>query len=302
MEMDSIDDLNKRFGILGKIAFKGGPGGLTVAEIDNAYAAATVFLHGAHVTSFKPKGEEEVLFLSGHSRFEPGIAMRGGIPISWPWFADHPTDKAKPAHGFARISDWEVRGTEIDGEASRIRLGLSDNQYTRSLWPHAFDLELIMTVRNELHLDMVARNTGEEDFTISRAFHSYYHVSEIDKIYVQGLEGCNYIDKVDSFKEKYQEGRVEIMEETDRIYLDAANDCVVHDPGFERNIRIKKGGSKSTVIWNPWLAKARQMKDLGDQDYKRFVCVETTNAGENLITVVPGSEHTLRAKISIEPE
>jgi glucose-6-phosphate 1-epimerase len=302
MEMDSIGDLNKRFGISGKIAFKGGPGGLTMAEINNGHAAATVFLRGAHVTSFKPKGQEEVLFLSGLSRFEPGIAIRGGIPISWPWFADHPTDKGKPFHGFARISNWDVRGTEVVGEASKISLGLSDSQYTQSLWPHAFDLEFIMTVGNELHLDLIAKNTGEEDFTISQAFHSYYHVSEIGKIYVQDLDGCNYIDKVDSFKEKYQEGRVEIVEETDRIYLDAANDCVVHDPGFKRNIRIKKGGSKSTVIWNPWIVKARQMKDLGDQDYKRFVCVETTNAGEDLITVAPGSGHTLRANIGIEAQ
>ncbi|MGB7291945.1 MAG: D-hexose-6-phosphate mutarotase [Thermodesulfobacteriota bacterium] len=300
--MDSIDDLNKRFGIPGQIAFKGGPGGLTVAEIKNQHAAATLFLHGAHVTSFKPHGQEEVLFLSGRSGFESGKAIRGGIPISWPWFADNPTDKDKPAHGFARISNWDVRGTEVDGEASRIRLGLSDNQYTRLLWPHAFDLEFIVTVGKELHLDLIAENAGEEDFTISQAFHSYYHISEINKIFVQGLEGGNYIDKVDSFKEKYQVGGVRLIEETDRIYLDTANDSVIHDPGLKRRIRIRKEGSRSTVIWNPWIVKARQMKDLGDQDYKRFVCVETTNAGEDLITVAPGSEHILRANIGIETQ
>lgn len=302
MEMNSIDDLSKRFGIPGQMTFKGGPGGLTVAEIDNGHATATVSLHGAHVTSFKPEGQEEVLFLSGHSRFEPGIAIRGGIPISWPWFADHPTDKGKPAHGFARISNWDVRGTEIDGGGSRIRLGLNDNQYTRSLWPHAFDLGFIITVGKQLHLDLIAKNTGEEDFTITQAFHSYYHVSEINKIYIQGLEGCNYIDKVDNFQKKSQRGPLEITGETDRVYVDTTSDCLIHDPGLKRKIRIRKEGSKSTVIWNPWIAKAHQMKDLGDQDYKRFVCVETTNAGEDLITLGPDSEHILRADISIEPQ
>jgi glucose-6-phosphate 1-epimerase len=300
--MDSIDDLNKRFGIPGQMTFKGGRGGLTVAEINNQHASAIVFLHGAHVTSFKPRGQEEVIFLSGLSRFESSIPIRGGIPISWPWFADHPTDKSKPAHGFARTYNWDVRGTEVDGGASRVRLGLSDNQHTWSLWPHAFDLEIEIGVGKELHLDLIAKNTGEEDFTISQAFHSYYHVSEIKKIFVQGVEGCNYVDKVDSFKKKYQEGQVEIMEETDRIYLDTSNDCVIHDPGFNRKIRISKQGSKSTVIWNPWVAKAHHMKDLGDQDYTRFVCVETTNAGEDLRTVPPGSEHILRAKIRIETQ
>jgi glucose-6-phosphate 1-epimerase len=298
--VNSIDDLNERFGIPGQIAFKGGPGGLTVAEIHNEYAAATVFLHGAHVTSFKPNGQEEVLFLSGHSGFESGKAIRGGIPISWPWFADHPTDKDKPAHGFARISNWDVRGTEIDGGASRIRLGLSDNQYTRLLWPHAFDLGLVVTVEKELDLELIAKNAGPEDFTITGAFHSYYQVGDINKIYVEGLDGHSYMDKVDGFKEKYQDGQVEILGETDRIYLGTPDDCVIHDPGFKRNIRIKKEGSKSTVIWNPWIAKAPQMKDLGDLDYQKFVCVETTNAGEDLITLAPGSKHALRANISIE--
>jgi glucose-6-phosphate 1-epimerase len=300
--MDSIDDLNKRFGIPGQITFKRGPGGFTVVEINNQHASATVFLHGTHVTSFKPRRQEEVLFLSGLSRFESGVAIRGGIPISWPWFADHPTDKSKPAHGFARTSNWELRGTEVEGGASTIRFGLRDNQYTRSLWPHAFDLEFIMRVGKELHLDLIAKNTGEEDFTISQAFHSYYRVSEINNIYVQGLDGCQYIDKVDSFKEKYQDGQVKIMEETDRMYPGTANDCVIHDPGLKRKIRIRKEGSRSTVIWNPWFAKARQMKDLDDQDYQRFVCVETTNAGEDLITLAPGSEHILKANISIEAQ
>ena len=159
-----------------------------------------------------------------------------------------------------------------------------------------------MTVGKELHLDLIAKNTGEEDFTISQAFHSYYHVSEIGNVCVQGLERRYYIDKVDGFKEKYQEQSLKIVKETDRIYLDAANDCVIHDWGFKRKIRIKKEGSKSTVIWNPWIAKARQMKDLGDQDYKRFVCVETTNAGEDLITVAPSSDYTLRANIGIEAQ
>lgn len=302
MKMDLIEDLNKRFGIRGQITFKSGSGGLAVADINNQYATATVFLHGAHVTSFRPKGQGEVLFLSGLSRFESGIAIRGGIPISWPWFADHPTDKSKPAHGFARISDWEVRGTEIDGGASRIRLGLSDNQYTSSLWPHAFDLVFIITVDEEVHLELIAKNTGEEDFTISQAFHSYYHVSEINKVWAQGLDGCTYIDKVDNFQKKSQRGRLEIKGETDRVYVDTAGDCLIHDPGLERKIRIKKQGSTSTVIWNPWIAKARQLRDLGDEDYTKFICVETANAADDLISLSPGSKHILSTNISIEPE
>jgi glucose-6-phosphate 1-epimerase len=299
--MDSINDLNKRFGIPNQITFKGGPNGLPVAQITNEHTAATVFLHGAQVTSFKAHGQEEVLFLSGNSRFESGKAIRGGIPISWPWFADHPTDKDKPAHGFARISDWDVRGAEVDGKATRIRLGFSDNQYTRSLWAHSFDLELVVDVGEELRLDLIAKNTGDEDFTFSAAFHSYYQVKNINDVVIRGLDGCTFIDKVDNFQKKSQRGHLGITEETDRIYIDTTSECFINDPGLKRRIRIRKEGSRSTVIWNPWIHKAHQMKDLGDQDYKSFVCVETTNAGEDLVTLAPGSGHILRANIRIEP-
>lgn len=301
MPIEEIEALNQQYGLDEYLIFKEGAGGLAFAEINNGSASAEIYLHGAHITSFIPHGQKPVLFLSSLSQYETGKAIRGGIPISWPWFADHPTDSSKPAHGFARISLWEVRGTHIISEAeTRIVFGLVDNESTLKLWNYRFDLELSVIVGKELISQLTMTNSGNKDFTVTSAFHSYYLVGNVDKIAIYGLEGANYTDKVANFSEKKQNGPIRIINETDRIYLDTANDCVIEDPVLKRKIRVHKSGSNSTVVWNPWIEKSHQMKDLGDQDYLNLVCVETTNAGKDIITISPGKQHNLEMKVAVE--
>jgi glucose-6-phosphate 1-epimerase len=301
MPSPNIKSLNREYSIENHLIFKEGLGELVYAEIKNEAASGQIFLHGAQTTSFIPHGQEPVLFLSPLSQFEPGKAIRGGIPISWPWFADHPTDKTKPAHGFARTSLWDVRATKRISEAeTQIVLGLVDNQSTCEMWDYRFDLELTLTTSKELNAQLTMKNTGNQEFTVTSAFHSYYQVGNVNDVTISGLEGANYIDKVNNFIKKTQEGSIRITSETDRIYLDTTSDCVIDDPILKRKIRIHKSDSNSTVVWNPWSYKAQQMKDLGDQDYLNFVCVETTNAGEDIISISPGKQHKLKMRVEIE--
>ncbi|MGB2692009.1 MAG: D-hexose-6-phosphate mutarotase [Thermodesulfobacteriota bacterium] len=301
MPIVEIKSLNQQYGLDGNLIFKEGSGGLTFAEINNEAASAQIFLRGAHITSFIPHGQEPAFFLSPLSQYETGKAIRGGIPISWPWFADHPTDSSKPAHGFARTSLWEVRGTKIISEAeTRIVFGLVDNESTRKMWNYAFDLEFTVSIGKELKSRLTMTNSDNQDFTITSAFHSYYNVGNANDVTIYGLEDANYIDKVDKFAKKIQEGPIRITSETDRIYLDTTSDCLIEDPVLKRKIRVRKTGSKSTVIWNPWIEKSHQMKDLGGQDYTKFVCVETTNAGEDVITISPGKQHKLKMRVAVE--
>jgi len=294
-------ELNERFSIPGVLTFKKAPGGLVYAAVQNDYAAANIFLHGAQVTSYIPEGHEPVLFLSELSRYEECRAIRGGIPVSWPWFADHPSDSSKPAHGFARTTEWTVKKTGLlSGGGAGITLGLTDNEATRMLWDYSFELELDISIGETLNLALTMRNTGDERFSITSAFHSYYHISAIGDIAILGLEDTDYIDKVDGFKVKTQDGPVRISEETDRIYLHTEKGCILSDPGYGRNIRIRKSGSGSTVVWNPWEEKARNMSDLGDDDYRNFVCVEVANAGDDIIQIHPGGEHRLGLTVMVE--
>jgi len=301
MSHHDLEDLNRRYAITDQLAFESGPGGFTLAKIRNLQAEATVALHGGHVLSFSPRAHEPVLWVSKLSRFETGKAIRGGIPVCWPWFADHPTDGDKPAHGFARTALWSVTESEAlkDGR-TRLGLVISDNNDTRTLWPYLFRLEIDVTVGTMLQVELVATNTGKEVFTCGGALHSYFHVSSISNVVIKGLEGCSYIDKVDDSRRRVQEGPVTINGETDRIYLETDGDCLIEDNGLQRRIGIAKSGSRTTVVWNPWVDKARAMKDFGDQEYHSMVCVETANAAEDLITVAPGEAHRLQSIISVE--
>jgi glucose-6-phosphate 1-epimerase len=243
------------------------------------------------------------LWASRHSYFTPGKAIRGGIPVCWPWFASHPADPGKPAHGFARTSQWSVLDSELTSEgAIRLRLGLTDATATRALWPHPFQLELRVTVGAALQVELLIRNPGDTTFTCTDALHSYFSVSDNTNVTITGLESTAYLDKVAGNQRREQSGPITISGETDRVYLDTSADCLIIDPGWQRQIRVAKQGSRTTVVWNPWAEKARQMADFGAEEYRQMVCVETANAADEVITVPAGGEHGLQTTISIEPE
>jgi D-hexose-6-phosphate mutarotase len=301
MRHSDLQFLNDQYAIAGHVKFIAGPGDLPVAEIRNAHASATLALQGGQVVTYQPHGAEPVLWVSRESVYAPGKAIRGGIPVIWPWFGPHPTDPDKPQHGFVRTAMWRVLGaTVVEAGATQLHLGLADNADTRALWPHAFELRLVVTVGDELRVELVAHNSGDEAVQCTGALHSYFHVSAVDQITIHGLGDRAYLDKVDGLRRKMQRGLVTIDGETDRIYLDTTDECVIEDPGLARRIHIAKAGSRSTVVWNPWVDKARQLPDFGDEEYRRMVCVETANAGDDVITIGPGGEHTLAARIRVE--
>ncbi|HEX9373905.1 MAG TPA: D-hexose-6-phosphate mutarotase [Roseiflexaceae bacterium] len=300
MSTPEIQALNDQYAIGEHITFAAGPGGLPVAEIRNAHAAATIALQGGHVVAFQPHRQAPVLFVSRNSLFEAGKTIRGGIPVCWPWFAQHPTDPSRPFHGFARTAMWQVRGAGVGpGDTTELRLGLHNTEATWAIWPHAFDLEIAVTVGPELHVALVARNTGGESLACGGALHSYFAVGDAARIAIRGLEGCAYADKVDGGRRKIQDGPITIGAETDRIYMDTSADCVIDDPALARRIRIAKSGSQTTVVWNPWVEKARSIADFADDEYAAMVCVETANAAADVVTIEPGGEHRLSATIAI---
>jgi len=300
MSTDPIQDLNARFAIADQVSFAADPGGFPMVSMRNAHAAAAIALQGADVTGFQPHGQEPVLFLSRHAVYAPGKAIRGGIPICWPWFGPHPTDPTKPDHGFARTRPWSVLATMAmpDG-AARVRLGLTDDAETRALWPYTFALELVVTVGTTLEVTLVARNTGHEPFDCGGALHSYFRVGDVTAITIQGLEGTAYVDKVDGGRSQVQQGPITIAGETDRVYTDTTASCTIVDPTLGRRVTVAKEGSRSTVVWNPWRDKAGRLADFGDDEYTGMACVEVANACADTVTVSPGGEHRLGTTIRV---
>ena len=301
MNNTELVKLNQKYGIRDQLIFKEGPGGLIIAEIRNPYGDATVAIHGGHIISFRPHGHEPVLWLSKNSHFKTGKAIRGGIPVCWPWFAAHPTDTGKPAHGFVRTAAWSVSESEkLEDDSTRLKLFIADSKETLKLWPHSFRLEIECTVSDVLRVKLITTNTDDKHFVCGGALHSYFNISSISNIMIKGLENCPYIDKLDQDRRKVQDGAVSFKSETDRIYLEPKDDCIIEDGGMGRRINISKNGSRTTVVWNPWIDKARKMKDFGDDEYKRMVCVETANANTDVISLAPGNTHTLESIIRPE--
>lgn len=300
--MALLSALNADFAIPGQLVFKETAPGFIVAEVSNAHATATIALQGAQLLTWMPRGQNPVIWLSPAARFVSGKSARGGAPICWPWFGPHVSNTSLPAHGFARTVPWEVVATRAMPEgATRIDFRLIKSDVTRVLWPHSTQLECRVTVDTALEIDLVTRNTDRIAITIGDALHTYFQVSDVRQVTIQGLEGCPYLDKMDGGKRKRQTGPVTIGAETDRIYLDSSADCLIDDPGLKRRLRIRKRGSHSTVVWNPWIEKSVKLGDFGDNGYLDMLCVESANAADDVVTIAPGGEHHLWVRYEIGP-
>ncbi len=298
----SIEQLNEKYAIEGQLEFVEGKGGLALARVDNGRASALISVYAGQVLSFRPAGHPaDLLFVSEEAYYQEGKAIKGGIPICWPWFGPDPDDRGRAAHGFVRNRYWDVRASEslADGD-TRITLGLADNEETRNIWQGAFDLSLAVTVGNDLKAELVTRNTGDEPFIITQALHSYFNVGAIEKVAVHGLEGSKYLDKAGDGSCKTQSGAIVFEAEVDRIYLDVKPELVIRDEALGRRIVITSSGSNTAVVWNPWADIAASMGDLRDDDYRRFVCVETANAANDMIEVKPGAEYRLGVNFSVD--
>lgn len=274
--------------------------GLVVARLANAHGTAQIALHGGHVLDYTPTGQRPVVWLSERSLFQAGKAIRGGIPVCWPWFGPHPSDTSKPAHGFARTSVWDVRSTIGEDDATTLVLGLLPDDATRALWPHAFDLELSVVLGNQLYVALTMTNTDSEAYQCSSALHSYFAIGDITQISVGGLDGVDYVDKVADSQRKTQRGPVQFGGETDRVYLGTTANCVIDDPVLGRRIHVGRTGSTSVVLWNPWADKAAALTDMGPGSYRTMVCVEAANALDDTITLEPGASHQLTTSIRVE--
>ena len=291
----TLSELNKQYGIDQKVSFKNYQHTI-VAEINSNSSTAQVSLYGAQVLSFIPSGNEDTLFMSSKSLFVEGKAIRGGIPICWPWFGAHPVDGSLPSHGFARIMTWEVIGTKEEGNEVVLTLGLSSNAETLSLWPYQFEAQLEVRVGQTLSVALKTINTDNKAFEISAALHSYFKVSDINNIALSGLANTTFLDDVKEKEGLQREDQLLISERIDRRYRQSTSECYIKD-GYT-NTKIAKEGSQITVVWNPGAELSRQMADLGDADYLNMICVEAANSLEDTITVQAGKQHVLKTTIS----
>jgi len=286
-------------GVPGRVIFLDGRGELPMLEVSTAWSTAEIYLHGAHVTHFTRKNEPPLLFLSQCSRFEQGQPIRGGIPVVFPWFGPR---EGLGQHGFARVKTWELKefAPAPDGSVS-LRFRLPDCPEASAFGP--FNADYIVTVSDSLKLELVVTNKSRTDeFVFENCLHTYFEIGDICTVSISGLKGATYLDKVANFVEKTETNEaIHINSEVDRIYLNTQGAIEISDGRLGRKIRVEKQSSLSTVIWNPWIAKAQQMPDFGNEEYERMVCVESGNVGSNQIRLPPGETSRLTVKLTSGP-
>jgi len=303
--MDAAD-LDQRFAVPGVLGFEKTAAGLVFARVTSAAAEATIYLQGAHLAEWRPTGEEPVLFLSARSGYAPGRAIRGGVPVIFPWFGPRHDGSAGPQHGFARTAVWELAFAAVAGDEVHLTFTLGPSEGSRALGFDHFRVAYRMTIGKRLRLEMMVANDldaaeGGAALVYEEALHSYFAVSDVERVELIGLGGTAYLDKQDGAKRKVQaEGAVRLTEETDRVYVETTATCVVEDAAAGRRIVVEKSGSRATVVWNPWAESTAKMADMEPDGWRKMLCVESANVGESAVTLRPGETHTMRAEIRVE--
>lgn len=281
------------------ISFIDGRGELPMVEIKTPRSTAAIYLHGAHVTYFHKQGESPLLFLSQVSRFAENEPIRGGIPVIFPWFGPR---EGLPQHGFARLKAWQFIGSVSAQDGSvTLRFHLPDFPEASGFPPCSVDYNV--TIGDALTLELLVKNLSQHDiFAFENCLHTYFEIGDINQISIRGLKGADYLDKSSNFARKTETNdAIRISSEVDRMYLDTMSTVEIHDPVLKRKIVVEKHGSASTVVWNPWAAKAQQMPDFGNDEYQRMVCVESGNVASNNIKLPPGETSALTLKLSTQP-
>jgi glucose-6-phosphate 1-epimerase len=298
--LSAVLELDRRFGIPGLARIREGDGAMPRVQITSPLCEAEMYLHGAQVTSWKPAGSDGALFLSAKSRWTDGQAIRGGIPICFPWFRAKANDPQAPAHGFVRTKAWQLESILEEDDAVVVSMVTESDEHTRRWWPGEFRLVHRATFGSQLKLELICANTGTTPLRFEEALHTYNRVADVQDVRLQGLDTVRFLDNTDSNKEKVQPGDVAIASQTDSAYLNTSNTVELSDPKMRRRIRLAKANSLTTVVWNPWREKASELRDLADGEWTQFLCVEASNILDAAVHLEPRQQHRMTAILSVE--
>lgn len=292
-------DLERRFGRPGALSFSVSPLGGVVAHLSRGDCGATIALFGAHVLSWTAAGREQ-LWLSPAARLDSGRPVRGGIPVCWPWFGAHEARPDLASHGLVRTRPWEVLSTASNANETALVLGIAEGREAIDGWPLGVNATLRVALGESLTVVLETHNAGPALLRLTCALHTYFAVRDIGNTSVDGLAGCAYLDKLGDGGTKHEVGTIRFDGELDRIYLGATSNIHLRDAGPPvRGIGIASEGSRSAVVWNPWIEKSARLGDMGAADaYRGMVCIETANAGDDVVELAPGGTHTLTARLT----
>ncbi|MGD9888373.1 MAG: D-hexose-6-phosphate mutarotase [Halothiobacillaceae bacterium] len=299
-----VDQLNSDFGLTQAhgttLSFIEGEANLPIAILRTAHAEARVMLQGAQITHYQVGNQAPIIWVSEEAKATPGKSLRGGVPVCWPWFGAG--CEGQPAHGFARNVNWQVASSKADDNSVTLILELLPNEISTQYWPHDFRLSLEVHLADSLKMTLMTEHRGTTNCSITQALHTYLRVGDIAQVSISGLANTAFLDKTrDMLPDIQSEAILRLGSETDRVYLDTESEVIVEDAALQRSIHVRKQGSRSTVIWNPWDEKAGGFPDMRSDEYAQMLCVETTNAADDVVQLAPGETHCMVSEILVTP-
>ncbi|GAA04704.1 D-hexose-6-phosphate mutarotase [Photobacterium leiognathi] len=265
--------------------------GISIIRVIHPLAEAGISLHGGHLIWFKPAGDKDIIWLSENAEFDTQKAIRGGIPVCWPWFGKAGT----PSHGFARTSQWTLQEHRENENGVIVSLQLEDNDETRAVWPHKFNNVLTFEIGTELKVRLTSTNTDSQPWSYGGALHTYFDIADINNIEITGM-GSTYLDSTQQGKACEGGDVLTFTSETDRVYTQPEATITINDKNNERNILVTNEGHNAAVIWNPWQELSISMGDMADNSFETMVCVEST-IHQPSIELAPGQSHTLATTV-----
>jgi glucose-6-phosphate 1-epimerase len=299
MTKDNVTERWRKFEIPGCVTIARGHGGLARINVTTGQSTAEIYLLGAHVTGFQKNGEPPLLFMSARSRFAAGQAIRGGVPICFPWFG--PRDGGG-VHGFARITEWELAAAHAVSGGATLRFRLPPTA-AGNAWP-PFNAEFIATVTDRLTLELITTNKSpDKNFEFENCLHTYFAVGDITQVSLAGLQGAPFLDcaaGANGARKVEPDARLCITKETNRVYLDTPGPVEIRDENLRRTICVEKFNSRSTVVWNPWTTQ-KMPDDFDPAEHKSMICVESGNVKQNRLSLPPGKTAALKVVVNSRP-
>lgn len=268
-------------------------GGLDCLQINTGSCQAHQYCLGATITHWQPAGHAPVLFTSAKANFRDGVAIRGGVPICFPWFGAHPDDRRAPNHGLVRTRPWQLVHSSSNANGVQLVWVLQQD---------GWQVEFHTDFGANLSMRLLVTNASANHRVFEAALHTYLRVGDVRQIDITGLESADYLDTVGGGRHwrAAEQQAIRFTSETDRIYQHSTASCTITDPSLGRRIRVDKAGSLSTVVWNPWIARARALADLDDEEWTDFCCVESACIGEHAVSLAPGQSHALSVRLSVD--
>lgn len=259
--------------------------------LENSIASLKISLFGGNVVSYRPKSQKyDVFWLGNRNKFDNAQAIRGGIPVCWPRFAEEKLNDNLPRHGFARLSTWTLeRVVENDEKIEAVLSLVPDEKYGVDIVA-----QLTVKVTDKLECELTTTNYGKKEFNFSEALHAYFNVGDRDKIKIKGLTGHSYKSSLDGNVYALDEN-LQIRGEFDGAFMNHLNKVEIEDEVWKRVITLEKKGSKSTIVWNP----NKDLAEMSEGQYKNFVCVEPANQGDLFVKLAPKESHTLSMSVKV---